>query len=159
MPNKTERALRVAVAGDSARLLDCLGANAKPRDGFAGPHRFATFRGLISSRHRDVCRPVVTGFGVALSKVSSIGLPSIHDVTPRLALPRRGHVARLASRLRSSASVFLFRDNPQTSCRGWSPPVGLRRTRNSERAQQRNIDAATGSSVVKFEHPSRPESP
>jgi hypothetical protein len=30
--------------------------NAKPRDEIAGLHRFATCRGIISSRHRDACR-------------------------------------------------------------------------------------------------------
>lgn len=50
-------------------------ANAKPRDEFAGLHSFATCRGLISSRHRDACRPVITGFCVALLEVSSIGRP------------------------------------------------------------------------------------
>jgi hypothetical protein len=59
-----------------------------------------------------------------------------------LALPAGIQVARLAC---PGAPV---RDNPQTSCRGWSPPVRLRYTRNSGRAQQRNINAATGSSVV-----------
>jgi hypothetical protein len=39
------------------------------------------------------------------------------------------------------------RNNPQTSCRGWSLPVRLRCTRKTGRAQQRNTDAATGSSA------------
>ena len=43
---------------------------------------------------------------------------------------------------------FPARDNPQTLCRGWSPPARLRYTRNTGRAQQRSISAATGSSVV-----------
>ena len=38
------------------------------------------------------------------------------------------------------------RDDPQTLCRGWSLPVRLRCTRNTRRAQQRNTNAATGSS-------------
>ena len=79
--------------------------NAKPRDDFAGPHRFATFRGLISSRHRDACRPVVTSFRVALSEVSSIGLPSIHNFTLHLALSAGIQVARLAPRPLPSAPV------------------------------------------------------
>ena len=48
--------------------------NAKPRDEFAGLYKFATGRGVFSSRHRDACRPVAIGFCVALSGVSSIGL-------------------------------------------------------------------------------------
>jgi hypothetical protein len=82
--------------------------NAKPRDEFAGPHRFATFRGLISSRHRDACRPVVTGLKVVLSEVSSIGLPSIHNFKLRLASPAGFQAARLASRPRSCAPVLRF---------------------------------------------------
>jgi hypothetical protein len=52
--------------------------NAKPRDEFVGLRRLATFCGLSASRHRDVCRPVVTGLKVGVSEVSSIALPSIH---------------------------------------------------------------------------------
>lgn len=39
--------------------------------------------GHISSRQRDACRPVRAGFIVVLSEVSSIGLPSIQDSSPR----------------------------------------------------------------------------
>ena len=46
------------------------------------------------------------------------------------------------------------RDYPQTCCRGWSPPVRFRYTRNSGRAQQRNFEAATGSLLVSLKtHP------
>ena len=55
--------------------------NAKPRDQCAGLHRVATCRGLISSRHRDACRPVVTGFSVVLLEVSSIGPSSFQYFT------------------------------------------------------------------------------
>ena len=82
--------------------------NVKPRDEFAGLHRFATCGGLISSRHRDSCRSVVTGFRVALSEVSSIGLRSIQDYTLRLAIPAGIQVAQLASRPLSSAPVPRF---------------------------------------------------
>src|SRR3990172_4567038 len=78
--------------------------NAKPCNDFAGLHRLATCCGLTSSRHCDVCRPVVAGFRVALSEVSSIGLISIHDVPLRLT-PARVQVAPLASRPLSSPSV------------------------------------------------------
>lgn len=81
--------------------------NAKPRNDVAGLHRLATCCGLTSSRHRDVCRPVVAGFRVALSEVSSIGLISIHDFTLRLA-PAGVQVASLASRPLSSTSVPRF---------------------------------------------------
>lgn len=73
-------------------------ANAKPRDEFAGLHTFATCRGLISSRHRDACRPVIAGFCVALLEVSSIGPPSIQVFTLRLTLPAGIEVSRLAPR-------------------------------------------------------------
>jgi hypothetical protein len=36
--------------------------NAKPRDDYAGPDKFATCSGLISSRHRGACWTVVTGW-------------------------------------------------------------------------------------------------
>ena len=122
--------------------------NAKPRDEFAGLHRFATCRGLTWSRHRDARRPVVTGFRVVLSEASSIGPPSIHDFTLRLAIPAGTQVARLASRPLSSAPVPRFGIILKPSCRGWSLPVRFRYTRNTGRAQQRNIKATTGSSVV-----------
>lgn len=110
-PTRTFRFIRLLVGAhrpESSTTWRMPVVNAKPRDEFAGPHRFATFRGLISSRYRDARRPVVTGFRVALSKVSSIGLPSIHDFTLRLALPAGIQVARLASRPRSSAPVLRF---------------------------------------------------
>ena len=44
-------------------------------------------------------------------------------------------------------SASSARDNPQTSCRGWSLPVRLRCARKTGRAQQRNTNAATGSSA------------
>jgi len=104
-----------AITGDTGKTSSCLSrcllharmpaTNTKPRDDFAGLHRFATCRGLTSSRHRDVCRPVVTGFRVALWEDSSIGLPSIHDFTLQVASPRV-KVAPLASRPLSSASVL-----------------------------------------------------
>lgn len=79
--------------------------NAKPRDEFAGLHRFATCRGFISSRHRDGCRSVVTGYKVALLDISSIDMPSIPGFTLRLDLPGGIQVARLAPRPLSLASV------------------------------------------------------
>ena len=63
---------------------------------------------------------VVTGFRVALSIVSSIGLPSIHDFTRR---DSRDDLCRL---LGPPA-----RADPQKSCRGWSLLVRIRCTRNT----------------------------
>src|SRR3990172_8047177 len=79
--------------------------NTKPRNDYAGLHRLATCRGLTSSRHRDACRPVVAGFRVALSEVSSIGLISIHDFTLRPA-PAGVQLAPLRSRPLASSSVL-----------------------------------------------------
>ena len=64
----------------------------------------------------------------------------------RSALHSRFHTTPLACRTLSSAPVPA-RDNPQTSCRGWSLPVRLRCTRKTGRAQQQNTNAATGSSA------------
>lgn len=88
----TENRLEAPASG-SARTLDfrarrtfkhgggaiMRSTNAKPRDEFAGLHGLATFRGPISSRHRDACRLLVTGLEVRVSDISSIGLPSIHE--------------------------------------------------------------------------------
>ena len=52
---------------------------AKPRDELAGPRGLATLRGLVSSRHRNACRIVVTGLKVGVSEDSSIGLPSFRE--------------------------------------------------------------------------------
>jgi len=77
-PRRAGNCGAVPAAGgrDEARMP---ATNAKPRDQFAGLRGLATFRGPISSRHRDVCRPVVTGLEVGISEVSSIGLPSINE--------------------------------------------------------------------------------
>lgn len=85
-----------------ARMLS---TNAKPRVNFAGLHRFATCRGFISSRNRDACRSVITGFRVALSEVSPIDLTSFSGFTPRLDLPAGIKAARLAPRPLSPAPV------------------------------------------------------
>ena len=61
--------------------------------------------------------------------------------------------SRLHTTLRTSSSGSPTRNNPQTSCREWSPPVRIRYTRNTGRAQQRNTDAATGSAVSSRIHP------
>ena len=90
--------LSTRIARDHLRHVRMPATNVKPRDEFAGLHRFATCRGLIASRHRDVCRAVVTGFRLALSEVSSIGLLSIPDFTRRPGIPAGCDVARLASR-------------------------------------------------------------
>ena len=100
--------------------------------GFIGCHLLW----LTSSRHRGACRPVLAGFRVALSVVSSIDLRSIHDFT---------RATRVTSFIVCSGSSA--RDNPQTSRRGWSLPVRLRCARKTGRAQQRNTNAATGSSA------------
>jgi len=60
---------------------ECQPQKCEARDGFAGLHGFATFGGLISSRHRGACRSVITGVRVVLSVVSSIRLLSIPDFT------------------------------------------------------------------------------
>lgn len=58
--------------------------------GFAGsPHRC----GFISSRHRNVCRPRVTGVGVELARISSIGY------LPFVGRPDCGDIVRLQDRL------------------------------------------------------------
>jgi hypothetical protein len=96
-------ALSARVVRDRQRHARMPATNVKPRDEFAGLHRFATCRGLVSSRHRGVCRPVVTGFRLTMSEGSSIDLLSIHDYTRRPSVPAGFHVARLASRPQSSA--------------------------------------------------------
>ena len=48
------------------------------------------------------------------------------------------------------------RDNPQTSSRGWLPPVRLRYTRNTGRAQWRDTSAAAGSSAFSTRIPREP---
>jgi hypothetical protein len=109
--------------------------NAKPRNEFAGLHRFATCSGLISSRYRGVCRPFVAGFRVAQSG----GFIDRFTLHSDFALGKSSdHVCGLLQ--------VLAQDNPRTSCRGWSLPVRLRCTHISGRAQQRNTNAATGSS-------------
>ena len=146
--------LSARIVLDRQRHARMPATNVKPRDEFAGLHRFATCRGLISSRHRDVCRSVVTGFRLSLSEVSSIGLLSIHNFTRRQGIP--AGISSGATRVTPLVVCFDFptRVNPQTLCRGWSLPVRLRHTRNTGRAQQRSTNAATGSSVVSLRiHP------
>jgi hypothetical protein len=100
--------------------------NVKPRDEFAGLHRFAIYRGLTTSRHRDAYRRVVTGRSSGATRV-----------TPQIV-----------------CSDSPARVNPQTSCRGGSLPVRLRYTRKTGRAQQRSSNAAAESSVVSLRiHP------
>lgn len=122
------------------------GSNAKPRDDFAGLHRFATCRGFIPSRHRDACRSVPTGFGVKLSWMSSIGLLSSYDFTLPMAVAK-ALTARLASRPLSYAPVLragtiLKHHGKVGRCpfASGTPATGARTTAN--------IRAATGSSVV-----------
>ena len=114
--------------------------NAKPRAQFAGLHWFATCRGFISSRHRDVCRSVLTGFRIEMSEVSAIKKPPFtHPALPGL-----------TRRLSRHAVCFGYPDrvNPQTWSKAWSLPVRIRYTRNTGRAQQRNTKTATGFSIV-----------
>ena len=122
------------------------GSNAKPHDDFAGLHRFATCRGFISSRHRNVCRPVLAGFGVVLSEISSIGL--LPFTTSRNAWPS----PRLISRDSRHALYRLLRFSESgLSSNIMARLVAARSPQvhpQQGRAQQRNIRAATGSSVV-----------
>ena len=100
--------------------------NAKPRDEFAGLHRFATCRGLFSSRHRDACRPVVTGLSVVLSELSSIGPLSIQDFTRRVVLPTGMQVRRLASRplcVPVPRLGIVLLETPLNAPRAFSPPL------------------------------------
>jgi hypothetical protein len=71
--------------------------NTKPRDEIAGL-QFATYRGISSSRHRDACRSVVTGFGLALSVdfIDRAALLSRLHIRP--GIPAGIQAARLAPR-------------------------------------------------------------
>ena len=103
---------------------------------------------FFSSRHRDACRSVGTGFRLVLYVVF-IDRGALHSrLHITLGHPRRdpGDATRVTPF--AACSGFPARDNPQTSHRGWSLPVRLRYTRNTGRAQQRDTSAATGSSVV-----------
>ena len=95
--------------------------NAMPRDEFAGLYECAISRNIFSSRDRDACRPVVTGFCVALSGISSIGLLSIRDLT-------HDQPSRRDSSGAARAPPFVVcsgspaRDNPQTAVKSGRCP-------------------------------------
>ena len=86
------------------------------------------------------------------SFIDKSALHSGHHTTP--SPPRRDSSGATRVMPLVGCSGPPTRDNPQTSCQGWSLPVRLRYTRNVGRAQQRNTNAATGSSVVSLRmHP------
>ena len=106
---------------------------------------------LGRSRHRDPCRPVIAGFRFELSYISSIEcLHSRLDTSP--------HFPHSLSRLFPQlTSCYLTRvPHPGTGLssnlrRGGRRPFASGTPAVKGRAQQRNIDAATGSSWLVWE--------
>ena len=130
------------------RLARVPATNAKPRDEFAGLHRFATCRGLISSRYRGVCRLVVTGF-----RVSQSG-----RFIDRSALHSRLHTKQLARRPLSSAPGSRLGIILGHRVEGGRYPFTSGAPATRGRAQQRNTNVATGFNNLWFENPSQAES-
>jgi len=88
-------------------------ANAKPRELIVGLLERVTYGDILSSRYRDVCRPVIAGFGVTLLEVSSIDMASIFGFTLSLDLP-------VGIKVANTATTFVIcpgnldQNNPQT---------------------------------------------
>ena len=120
--------------------------NAKPRDTIAGLRETATEGGFVSSRHRDACRRVMAGVWVVLSVVSSIEF--LHGrLQQRLKCPAGKRVVDIAAATRPGTSAI----RPWTILKLASRVVAtgpLQVHPTEGRAQQRNIIAATGSSLV-----------
>lgn len=128
-PPRSSRSMPALSGGAVARMP---ATNAKPREEFAGLHRLRPH--FVTSPWRmPACRyRLQSGAVGSFIDRSAPPFTTSHDAT------------------RVTTFVVCFgsaaRDNPQTLCRGWSLPVRLRCTLNTGRAQQRNTNAATGSS-------------
>jgi hypothetical protein len=104
LPVSTLDHLSTLIIADSHDMHECPLQMQSPAT-FRRASQLRHFRGLISSRHRDACRPDVTGFRVGLSAnfIDSSALRSRLHTTPETSHAR---VARLTSRRRSSATVL-----------------------------------------------------